>query len=265
MKKPGDKILKYPSDLTKFYGGEKNIVSFTTCDYSQARMGNKDGQEFVVVKPDMKSAVYVELSESFSIGDTHGWDAGTVLDANIIDSLKGAGGGLGQAGSRMGWGATMGIANFGLNKIGGQYLGNDALQNQVRVSRGSTEINPNTTMIYSSSGIRTLDFMFVMRPENEPEAIEISSIVDYFKYYSRGSVPKGVGGIRFPYLWYIRTSSKAINSILESGDGEESVFFACTSIVPTLHTDVLYHNEYPHRTDLSLSFSEMRVRYRTDE
>jgi len=265
MKKPDGNILKYPADLAKFYGGEKNVVCFTACDYSQARMGNKDGQEFVSVKPDMKTAVYVELSESFSIGDAHGWDAGTVLDANAAESMNGLGAGAGNALSRLKWGASMGVANWGLNKIGGQYLGNDVAQNQLRVSRGSTEINPNTTMIYSSSGIRTLDFTFVMRPESESEAIMIGKIVDYFKYYSRGSVPKGVGGIRFPYLWYIRTSSKAINAVLESGDGEESVFFACTSIVPTLHTDVLYHNEYPHRTDLSLSFSEMRVRYRTDE
>lgn len=250
--------MRFPSNLQKLYGKtDVNLIKFAPISFKSAKMSISDSRTTFTAKPDMKNAVYMELPENMDISDSHSWEAGDTLGFGAMGATM-------DAMERIGKGATERATGKIAGLVSGSYLNEDVVKNQYQMNTGETVINPNTTLIFNSTGLRSLRIDFVLRPENEPEAREATEIVNFFKYYSRGSVTgKDYGGIQFPYLWYIQTTSDELNALIESGDAEsESLLFACDTVNPKIHTDVMYHEKYPHQIDLSLAFTEMRPRYR---
>jgi len=256
-------ILRYPDNLSELYkNAEVNIIKFVPISYDSNKLVTFNNKSTIVAAGDKgNGAVYLELSDNLNIEDSHSWEAGQTFGSNrpYIDQLQ-------DALERIGYGVVYNVVGKLVGLVGGEYLNESVLENAVTSNIGQTIINPNTTLIYNSSNLRTLNLDFVLKPESEAEAKDIVRIVDFFKFYSRGSITDNVsGGIKFPYLWYISTSSDILNNYLESGDAEEhSIFFACNSVNPSIKTNVMYYNTYPHEVDLSLSFTEMIPRYRQE-
>jgi hypothetical protein len=260
-------ILKYPANLNDLYGKDEiNIIKFIPHSFENSRFENFKYS----TKSIPNGVVFLELSDSITIGDSHSWEAGDTFGgrsknpntwqnsvSNHIDQVQ-------DALQKIGYGVGFNIAGKALGMVGGQYLNDSTLQNTFVVGKGRTLVNPNTTLIYSSSGLRSLNLNFILKPEDEAEAKVITQIVNFFKYYSRGSTDiDKIEGISFPYLWYISTSSDELNKLIESGEKEStSILFACNSVSPVIKTNVMYHNNYPHEIDLTLEFTEMLPRYR---
>lgn len=264
-------ILVYPSNLNELYkSGSKNYIQFSPITFNNAKFITQNKKKSVESKPDMESAIILELGENLNISDNHSWAGGDTLGnltwSGSWDTMKQIASRIGREMGVMGAGNVASkVANFV-----GSSIDANLIRNQYELSKGKTIINPNTTLVYNSTEPRSLSLLYIMRPIDENEAKVILSIVKKFKKFSRGTLGSdSMDGINFPNLWRLKTSSKVLNSYLESGeesDGfDRSIPFACTTVGTNVSTDQMYHNEYPDQIDLSLSFVELRPRYRTEE
>ncbi len=255
--------LIYPINLSELYdGGAKNYVQFVAVSYNSAK--HKSGAtESIETKPTNTDYITLELPEEINAPESHRWESGELYStSNVGSDLK-------NIFMNRGEGYLLEKSLGAMNKVPsllGAGIDTSVAMNQYKYQNGRTIINPNTTLLYDGTGLRSISFKFDFQPMNETEAKTITQIISTFKSNSRAQADPT--GLTFPNLWRIITSSDELNRMLEfgneTGNDEYSgaIPFALEDINPTYDTSFLYHNKYSPNISLLLDFKEIRPRYR---
>lgn len=252
---------RFPANLAQMYGDNlKNIIYFTPMEFNPQieRDSNFISNSFVT-----KGSIALELPDEINFPDEHSYESG--------DSYIGFNG-ISEFGSRVWKNVVRKTLDVSSTKLVG--LDTSAGQRSLEFDSGRTWVNPHTLLVYSNSGIRDLTFNFTFRPQSLEESETLGNIIKSFQWHSRSTTQ--VSGLKFPHVWKIYTSSKHLNYLFDMQDGSVSnsensskkypyetpkIPFVCTSINPTFHTGLLYHNEYPSQIDILLTMSEIKPKY----
>lgn len=265
--------LIYPTNLSILYTERiKNYIQFQSLSYENVKRTVSENTTNLSATPEISKAITLELGPELNLSDGHEWSAVSTISGrsrNGVNNTTAAmvGAGLQKIISDVGEGAMLSIMDKIASIISLNSIDPNIASNEYNFSRGQTLINPNTTLIYSNTEPRGLNLSYIMRPIDENEAKIIIDIIDSFRQSSRGL--SNTGGITFPNLWYIKTSSEPLNKLLESGPEDEAdankdyaLPYACTKVGTNIATNYMYHNKYPNQITLDLGFMEIKPRYK---
>lgn len=288
-KREGD--LRYPLNIGQLYkdsnGNEvlRNYIKFTRTKYKNATLVDETAKRRYQSSYDLKDTITLELPDEINIPDHYGWSSGELyatsnpfrgINLGDFDSIAGALTDVknifANRAQAVAIDKAISMANF-IQMPLGTTIDSSVVKNQFSYGLGRTIVNPNTTLLFGGGSVRNFVITTEMQPMNKDEADMIEKIISLFRQASRGKAD--IYGVRFPDVWRISTSSPKLDRILDLGyqgdnfyspSGNPDPFigatpFALTSFNPTVHTDFLYHNEYPHRITLTIEMTELKPKY----
>lgn len=142
----------------------------------------------------------------------------------------------------------------------------ESIFNRINAQTGIAA-NPSEEFMYQGPGFRTFDFNFEFVPVSQKELDVVKQIIALFKILCLPKMAKDTTYIAFPAVWEIEiTGIEDIEGNLFAM-GFKNRTFALTTTTPNYTPDggwQSFHNGFPVKTALSLTFTELQPLYRQD-